>query len=153
MAFRRQAAQLAVRRLVRIASGGVGYGFTGSETTKFAGTLGIGDQRLTPARLIRNPSSGEVIEMIRREATSGAVVARGLNVEHGPTSTAKLLDKLLVDAGASNAPLANDCGVRVSMTDKPALAFGYGVRYNTDPAPGTKKLDQLTTVNMVYNVK
>jgi putative salt-induced outer membrane protein len=39
------------------------------------------------------------------------------------------------------------------MTDTLALSFGYGIRYNTDPSPGSKRTDQLTTVNVVYNIK
>jgi len=134
-------------------SAGLGYKFIDSETTKFAGTLGVGYRRLRPEQLVKDPSSGEVIERIKGDATSGAVVTGGLNLEHKLTATTKLLDKLLIEAGASNTSVGNDFGVQVSMTDKVALAFGYGVRYNTDPAPGTKKLDQLTTVNIVYNIK
>ena len=39
------------------------------------------------------------------------------------------------------------------MSDRLALSVGYGVRYNSDPALGTKKIDTLTTVNVVYNIK
>ena len=39
------------------------------------------------------------------------------------------------------------------MSERLALAFGYGVRYNSDPSPAIKKLDQMTTVNIVYNIK
>ena len=131
---------------------GVGYKFIDDATTKFAGTVGVGYRELRPEQLIKAPS-GEVIQRIEGEASGNAVATAGLNFEHQATKTTKLLDKLLIEAGSSNTSLANDFGVQVSMTERLALAFGYGVRYNTDPAPGSKKLDQQTTVNIVYNIK
>ncbi len=133
-------------------SAGLGYKFIDDATTKFAGTLGVGYRKLRPEQLIKAPS-GEVIERIKGEASGDAVITAGLSFEHQATKTTKLLDKLLVEAGSNNTSLANDFGVQVSMTDRLALAFGYGIRYNTDPAPGSKKLDQQTTVNIVYNIK
>jgi putative salt-induced outer membrane protein len=133
-------------------SAGVGYKFIDNATTKFAGTVGVGYRELRPEQLIKDPS-GQVIERIEGEASGDAVVTGGLTFEHQATKTTKLLDKLLIEAGSSNTSLANDFGVQVSMTDRLALAFGYGLRYNTDPAPGSKKLDQQTTVNVVYNIK
>jgi putative salt-induced outer membrane protein len=131
---------------------GLGYKFIDSDTTKLAGMFGVGYRRLRPEQLIKDPS-GEVIERIKGDATGNAVATAGLNFEHHLTKTTKLLDKLLVEAGSSDTSVSNDFSVQVSMTDRLALAFGYGVRYNTDPAPGTKRLDQLTTVNIVYNIK
>jgi len=133
-------------------SAGLGYKFIDSAATKLAGTIGVGYRWLRPQQLVKDPS-GQVIDRIEGEASGGAVVTAGLNFEHQATKTTKLFDKLLVEAGSSNTSVANDFGVQVSMTDRLALAFGYGVRYNTDPAPGTKRLDQLTTVNIVYNIK
>jgi putative salt-induced outer membrane protein len=133
-------------------SAGVGYKFIDTPATKLSGTLGVGYRRLRPEELIKDPS-GEVIGRIKGDATGNAVGTAGLDFMHQVTTTTKLLDKLLVESGSSNTSVANDFGVQVSMTDRLALAFGYGVRYNTDPAPGTKRLDQLTTVNIVYNIK
>ncbi|MBS0393611.1 MAG: DUF481 domain-containing protein [Proteobacteria bacterium] len=133
-------------------SSGLGYKFIDSATTKLAGTLGAGYRRLRPEQLIKDPS-GQVIERIKGDATGSAVATAGLNYEQLVTKTTKLIDKLLIEAGSSNTSVANDFGVQVSMSDRLALAFGYGIRYNTDPAPGTKRLDQLTTVNIVYTIK
>ena len=33
------------------------------------------------------------------------------------------------------------------------LSVGYGIRHNSDPPAGAKKTDQLTTLNLVYNIK
>ena len=108
----------------------------------------VGEVQLT----VKDPS-GEVTQRIQGDASGNVVGTAGINFEHLVTKTTKLLDKLMVESGSSNTSVSNDFAVQVSMTDKLALAFGYGVRYNTDPAPGTKRLDQLTTVNIVYNIK
>jgi putative salt-induced outer membrane protein len=133
-------------------TGGIGYKFIDTEATKLAGTLGAGYRRLESEQLIKDPS-GQVIQRIKGDATGNVVGTAGINFEHLLTKTTKLLDKLMVESGSSNTSVSNDFAVQVSMTDRLALAFGYGVRYNTDPAPGTKRLDQLTTVNIVYNIK
>jgi len=133
-------------------SAGMGYKFVDTATTKLSGTLGAGYRRLRPEELIKAPS-GEVVERIKGNASGNVVATGGLNFEQQITKTTKLLDKLLIESGSSNSSIANDFGVQVSMSERLALSVGYGIRYNTDPAPGTKKLDELTTVNVVYNIK
>jgi putative salt-induced outer membrane protein len=134
------------------ASTGLGYKFIDSATTKLSGTLGVGYRRLRPETLIKAPS-GQVLNRIKGTATGDAVGTAGLAFEHQVTKTTKLFDKLLIESGSRNTSVANDFGVQVSMTDALALSFGYGIRYNTDPSPGSKRTDQLTTVNIVYNIK
>ncbi len=133
-------------------STGLGYKFIDTETTKLAGTIGVGYRRLRPEELIKDPS-GQVIQRIEGAATGNAVGTAGVDFSHQLTKTTKLVDKLNIESGSSDTSVANDFGIQVSMTDRLALAFGYGVRYNSDPAPGNKRLDQLTTVNIVYNIK
>ena len=69
------------------------------------------------------------------------------------TDTTKITNKFLVESGSDNTSVQNDLALAVSMTDKLALAVGYGVRYNSDPPPLAKSTDTLVTVNLVYNIK
>lgn len=131
---------------------GAGYQFINSDATKLSGTLGVGYRRLRPQELTKD-ADGRVTDRINGDATGNAVVTGGLNFEHQATKTTKLVDKFLFEAGSSNTLLGNDFAVQVTMSDRLALSVGYGVRYNTDPAAGTKKLDQLTTANIVYTIK
>lgn len=133
-------------------SAGLGYKFIDNDATKLAGIVGVGYRRLEPEQLIKDPS-GEVTARIPGPSSGNVVATAGLDFAHNLTKTTKLLDKLLVESGSSNTSVANDFGVQVSMSERLALAFGYGVRYNTDPSPGSKRLDQMTTVNIVYNIK
>jgi putative salt-induced outer membrane protein len=133
-------------------SAGLGYKFIDTDRTKLAGTLGLGYRRLRPEELIKD-DAGRVVQRIKGEASGNAVGTAGLNYEFKATATTKFVDKLMVESGSSDTSVANDFGVQVSMSERLALSFGYGIRYNTDPAPGTKRMDQLTTINVVYTIK
>jgi putative salt-induced outer membrane protein len=133
-------------------STGAGYKFIDTTATKFSGTLGVGYRRLRPEQLINGPS-GQVTDRIKGEASGNAVGTAALEFEHELTATTKLVDKLLLETGSDNTSVANDLGVQVSMTKRLALSVGYGVRYNSAPAQGSQKTDQLTTMNIVYAIK
>jgi putative salt-induced outer membrane protein len=133
-------------------STGVGYRFVASESLKLTGTLGAGCRRLRPEILIKSPA-GEVLERIKGDATGDAVANAGLSYEQKLTPTTTLVDKFLVDSGSSNTLAQNDFSVQVSMTEVLALSVGYGLRYNSDPPAGAQTTDQLTTVNLVYQIK
>ena len=133
-------------------STGLGYKWFDNADTKLSTTLGIGYRRLRRETLTKD-GSGQVIARTPLVATGSAVITLGLNLEQKLTASTKLVDKLAIQSGSNDTAVANDFGVQVSMSDRLALSAGYGVRYNSDPAPGTKKVDTLTTVNVVYNIK
>lgn len=133
-------------------STGIGYKWYDDANTKLSTTLGVGYRRLRPETLTKD-DAGQVISRTPLDATGNAVITAGLNLEQKLTASTKLVDKLAIQSGSSDTSVANDFGVQVSMSERLALSVGYGVRYNSDPAPGTKKVDTLTTVNVVYNIK
>jgi putative salt-induced outer membrane protein len=115
---------------------GYGYKFVDTEITKFSGQIGAGYRR------IKNALDG---------STSGDAVATGkLNFEHALTSTTKVLDQFVVEAGSSNTLAQNELALQVKMSDTLALSVGLGVRYNTKPPATKKKTDTITTLNLVY---
>ncbi|MEI8297309.1 MAG: DUF481 domain-containing protein [Pseudomonadota bacterium] len=134
------------------ASSGAGYKFIDGEATTLAGTFGLGYQRLAPQSLLKD-AGGAVVQRIKGPAQGNVVGAAGLDYVHTLTASTKLTDKLFVTSGSADTAVSNDVAVVVSMSDRLALSVGYGVRYNTKPAIGVKKLDQVTTVNVVYNIK
>jgi putative salt-induced outer membrane protein len=69
------------------------------------------------------------------------------------TATTKIMDKFLVESGANNTFLQNEISVQVRIMESLALAVGYATRYNTEPPEGFEKLDTLTTLNLVYELK
>ncbi|MGH8323321.1 MAG: DUF481 domain-containing protein, partial [Steroidobacteraceae bacterium] len=87
----------------------------------------------------------------RSQAGQRQVVSAGLDYQQQLTKTTKLTDKLLVQAGGQNTAVGNDFAVSVSMTDSLSLSVGYGLRYNSNPPPGSKTTDEFTTLNLVYS--
>lgn len=131
-------------------STGIGQKLIDSDTTKLTVTAGFGYRRLQIETLDKDPD-GRVIDRVKGPSTSDGVGTAGLDYQQQLTKTTKLVDRLAIQSGAQNTAVANDFSVQVSMTNTLALSVGYGVRYNSDPAPGTKPTDQLTTVNLVYS--
>ena len=57
---------------------------------------------------------------------------------------------MLVESGAGNTSLEDDLAVVVSMSKKLALSAGFTYQENTEPPAGLKKINTLTTLNLVY---
>jgi putative salt-induced outer membrane protein len=133
-------------------AGGMGYKFIETKATQLDATVGVGYQRQELQMLITNPADGAVIQRINGASQGDAVATFGANLAQTLTSTTKLTDKLLITTGQLDTAVANDIAIAVAMSSKLAVSLGYGIRYNSAPPPGVKKLDQLTTVNVVYNI-
>jgi putative salt-induced outer membrane protein len=132
-----------------ILSTGIGRKFIDTDLTKFVGTAGVGYKRLETRDAFDD--TGVLIEP---GATDSEVVFRGtLDYDHKLTATSSLIDELVVEAGSDNTFVQNDIALQVKMTNVLALAVGYSVRHNTDPAEGFEKTDTLTTINLVYEIK
>lgn len=134
-------------------STGIGYKFIDNEATKLTGAFGIGYRRLRPEILNKDPATGQITSRTKLDATGDAIATAGLDFSHALSKTTKVLNKFAIESGTNNTLVTNDLALQVSMTDALALSVGYGVRYNTDPPVGSKKSDQLTTINLVYNIK
>ncbi len=134
------------------AAAGIGYTVINNGSTKLDTQIGAGYQRLETQTLVKD-ASGEVTQRTNGPAQGDLVGTFGVNLEQKLTASAKLTDKLLVTAGSLNTAVANDFAVTANVSGSFALSVGYGIRYNTDPAAGVKKLDQVSTVNLVYTIK
>jgi putative salt-induced outer membrane protein len=133
-------------------STGLGRHFIDNDRTKFIGTAGVGYKVLETHDTY--DLTGPVPVLLKQGERDTEAVFRGtLDLTHSLTGTTKLLEKLLVEAGADNTFVQNDIGIQVQMTDVLALAAAYSVRYNTDPPFGFGKTDTLTTLNLVYEIK
>lgn len=128
---------------------GMGYRFIDDDVTKLAGRVGAGYRQLRQETLVKN-ANGVVIDRVRGATTSGAAGTAGLDYEHDLNEHVRMVDKFLMETGLSNTSLQNDFSLQVKMTEKLALSAGYAVRDNTNPPPGLKKLDTVTTLNVVY---
>ncbi len=118
---------------------GHGYQWIDSEETKLRTEVGPGYRRAKSA------STGET--------SSDLILRGGLEFNHVLTDNTKLFNTLLVESGDDNTFVKNDFGVSVAMNSTLALKAGLQARHNTEVAPGVKKTDTLTTLNLVYSFK
>ncbi len=132
-----------------IVSLGYGYIALKDERNELSFEIGPGYKRYRPAD-VELVVDGALVP--QRQATQSEMVARGLvNYKYKLTANTAFEDTLLMEAGSKNTYLQNDAGLAVSMTKKLALKVGFQVRHNSDVQPGTKKMDTLTTTNLVYS--
>jgi putative salt-induced outer membrane protein len=84
-------------------------------------------------------------------ATTGNAVAVGaVDYEHTLTTTTKVVDHFHVESGKDDTQLTNFLGLEVKMSTALALSVGLDVRDNTSPPAPKKKIDTVTTLNLVY---
>jgi putative salt-induced outer membrane protein len=128
---------------------GIGYKFIDTADTKLSGQVGAGYRRLRPEDIIKNPD-GVVTQRILHDATGEAIGTVGVDFSHAFTKTTTLTNKFLMESGSANTLLHDDIALAVKMSNRLALSVGYGITDNTHP-PGTlKKVDTVTTVNLVF---
>lgn len=128
---------------------GLGWRFFDDPITKLTSQLGFG-YKISQTREALEEDGVTVIPRRREEE----LVSQGrVNFERQLTDTTSLLAKLLVEWTEPNTFSQSDVSLQVKIIDALALAVGYSVRYNTDPPPGFRHTDTLTTLNLVYELK
>ncbi|MEO7067691.1 MAG: DUF481 domain-containing protein [Rhodanobacter sp.] len=129
----------------------LGYGYIAlkDDRQELSFEIGPGYKRYRPADLDLF-IGGVTVRQV--QPTESEMVARGLvNYKYKLTDNTSFEDTFLTEAGSKNTYLQNDAGIAVNMTKKMALKVGFQVRYNSDVLPGIKKMDTLTTTNLVYS--
>jgi putative salt-induced outer membrane protein len=128
---------------------GLGYKFVDTGATKLSLQAGAGYRKLRPEDLIKD-DSGAVIQRIPGQSSGNAIVTASMDYSHTLTATTTLTDKFLLETGSDNTMLHDEIALAVKMSTKLALSVGYAVNDNSQPGPGLKKLDTITTINLVY---
>jgi putative salt-induced outer membrane protein len=131
-------------------TGGLGDKFINTDDTKLTGQIGVGYRRLRPELIFKDPD-GVVTSRELQDATGEAIGTIGVDFSHALTKTTVLTDKFLMEAGSDNTLLHDEVAVNVKVSDKLALSVGYGITDNTNPPPTIKKVDTVTTVNLVFS--
>jgi putative salt-induced outer membrane protein len=131
-------------------TGGLGEKFINTADTKLIGQIGVGYRRLRPELIFRDPD-GVVTGRELQDETGEAIGTVGVDFSHALTKTTVLTDKFLVESGSDNTMLHDEVAVNVKMSDKMALSVGYGITDNTNPPAAIKKVDTVTTVNLVFS--
>ncbi|HXP64439.1 MAG TPA: DUF481 domain-containing protein [Steroidobacteraceae bacterium] len=131
------------------ATGGLGYKIIDGDATKLTAQVGAGYRRLRP-EIIEKDDTGAVISRTPLDANGEAIGTVGIDFSHAFTKTTIFTNKFLTEAGSSDVLLHDELALTVKMSDKLALSVGYTITDNTKPPPPLKKLDTLTSVNVVF---
>ncbi len=132
-------------------TGGVGYKLIDTSSITLTTQVGAGYMASRPELLVHDPATGAVIYRTLQPSQDYAIATAGLNYSQKLTSTTTLTDQFLIDTGSDNTLITNTLALTVKMSKKLALSLGYNVQDNTQPSPGTKSLDTVETVNLVYS--
>ena len=130
------------------ATAGLGHKFIDTVDTKLTGQVGAGYRRLRPELIFKDPN-GAVTSRELQDASGEAIATAGLDFSHAFTKTTVLTDKFLMEAGSDNTLLHDEIAVNVKMSNRLALSVGYAITDNTNPPPTIKKVDTVSTVNLV----
>ena len=130
---------------------GLGRKFVDTDTTKLSIQLGAGLRALRPELLVRDPITNQVTARVLGERTHDGVANGALAFSHAFNDHTRVLDSLLTEAGQANTLTRNDLSLEVKMIKTFAVSLGYSIRHNSEPAPGLKRTDTLTTLNLVYS--
>jgi putative salt-induced outer membrane protein len=128
---------------------GLGYKFVDTATDKLAGQLGAGYRRLQP-ELLTKDASGAVIGRTPEASGASAIATAGIDGEHDFNASTKLTEKLRVEYASIDTTVQNDLALTVKMSQALALSVGFTVHENTKPPAGLKRVDTLTTLDVVY---
>jgi putative salt-induced outer membrane protein len=129
---------------------GVGYNFLTSSTDKLSGQVGVGYRSLRPETL--NKDAAGNVYRVEGTTSDNAIATAEVDYEHDFNASTKLTDKLLTESGSDDTLLQNDLAVQVQMSRRLALSAGYSIHDNSSPPVGVKKLDTITTLNLVFQL-
>ena len=131
-------------------TGGVGYKIFNTADTKLTAQVGVGYRRLRPEDIAKAPD-GAVISRTSLEAMGNAIATLQVDYSQALTDTTTLTNKFYTESGSSDTLIHENIALTVKMSSKLALSAGWGINDNTNP-PGTlKKVDTITTLNLVYS--
>jgi putative salt-induced outer membrane protein len=130
-------------------TGGMGYKFINDTDTKLTAQVGVGYRSLRPETIVKDPD-GQVISRTPLNTTGDAIATVGVDFSHAFTKTTTLTNKFLTEAGSDNTLLQDALALTVKMSDKLALSVGYTISDNTKPPAPLKRVDTLTSVNLVF---
>jgi putative salt-induced outer membrane protein len=131
------------------ATTGIGYKFLDTAADKLTAQIGAGYRRLRP-ELLTMDATGAVIARTPGESSGNAIGTAGFDYAHLFNASTKITDRMLLESGAGNTSLEDDLALVVSMSKKLALSVGFTYQENTEPPAGLKKVNTLTTLNLVY---
>ena len=133
-------------------SSGLGRRFLDSSTMKLSANIGVGYEMFREQTLLHD-DQGDLIGRVNGPAVHAIAGTFGLKAERTLSATTTVSENLAVISASGETSIANDLALTVAMSGRIGLSVGYGIRANTRPPDGAKKLDQTTSVNIVYQLR
>lgn len=128
---------------------GLGYQFLDTKSDKLTLQLGAGYRRIRPEILLK-AGSGAIASRTLQDASGEAIVTAGADYSHKFTATTTLSNKFLVEHGSTDTLAHDEIALTVRMSDRLALSVGYAITDNSSPPAPLKKVDTVSTVNLVF---
>jgi putative salt-induced outer membrane protein YdiY len=91
-----------------------------------------------------------VVERIPEDATGEAIATLGADYAHKFSATTTLTNKFLMEYGSTDTLAHDEIALTVKMSNTLALSVGYAITDNSNPPAPLKKVDTVTTVNLVF---
>lgn len=128
-------------------SAGYGYRVIDSDKVKFELGIGIGYRDTADAILDADgfETNGEGVDK------SGETAVGLLKYSNQLTANTEFYDNFRVEIGSENTFIDNEIGLLVNMSEAYALKASVSTRRNSDPAPGSKATDTISSLSLVYN--
>ena len=118
------------------ASTGAGFRFRDTELLKLSAQVGAGYRRL-------GDRSSDLV-------STDTVAVAGLDYNQKLGQNTRLVNRTHAESGRYNTLASNYTGVEVQMNHTLGLSAGYDFRHNSEPPPGLKPDDAVSTVHLVY---
>jgi putative salt-induced outer membrane protein len=131
-------------------TGGVGYKFLDFEQDKLSAQIGAGYRKLRPETITKD-EFGAVTSRTLLDASSEVIGTAGIDYLHNFSASTTLTNKFLMEYGSDNTLIHDEIALAVKMSNKLALSVGYQITDNSSPPAPLKKVDTVTTVNLVYS--
>jgi putative salt-induced outer membrane protein len=128
---------------------GIGYKFLETDANKLTAQVGAGYRRLRPEIILKD-DSGAVTTRTPQDASGEAIATAGVDYQHQFSATTTLSNKLLVEYGSTDTLTHDEIALAVKMSTRLALSVGYAITDNSKPPTPLKKVDTVTTVNLVF---
>ena len=129
---------------------GIGYNFLTSDDNKLTAQVGAGYRRLRPETIIK-ADNGEVISRTPLETSGEAIATAGIDYLHKFNATTALTNKFLIEYGSDNTLTHDEIALTVKMSNALSLSVGYAITDNSNPPTPLKKVDTITTANLVFS--
>jgi putative salt-induced outer membrane protein len=130
-------------------TGGIGYKFLTLQDDQLTAQVGAGYRRLRP-ETVNKDADGYVYQRILQDATGEAIATVGVDYLHKFNASTTLSNKFLLEYGSDNTLTHDEIALAVKMSTRLSLAVGYAITRNSSPPPPLKKVDTVSTVNLVF---